>query len=300
MDTPLNQNQITTWKINPQRVIDLDHPFLMGILNITPDSFADGGELDSVSGAVERARAIVDEGGDGLDIGGESTRPGAARVSAAEQIARVVPVIEGIRRAGIVLPITIDTTRSEVAKASLDAGGDAINDVSAGMEDDGMLVLAGDRGCGIVLMHRVVEPGDDRYSDEYEQRPIDAEDVGVVGHVVEGLKARRDAALAAGVDPGCIVLDPGLGFGKDVGQNLALIRGTGELARLGHPVMSALSRKSFVGRVSLGRDSDPSERLAGTLGLSVMHLMMGARIFRVHDVGVHRQALDAAWAAMGV
>ncbi len=301
MDTPRNEIQFARWQIHPQRTILADRPLCIGILNITPDSFADGGVLDSVSAAVDRAKAIVDEGGDGLDIGGESTRPGAERVSVEEQIGRVVPVIEGIRKAGIVLPITIDTTRAAVASAGLDAGGDAINDVSAGAEDDGMLALAATRGCGIILMHRAVEPGEDRYSDEYEhrpykQRPIEGD---IVAHVVEGLKARRDAAVSAGIDPGCIVLDPGLGFGKDVGQNLALIRGTGALVGLGHPVMSALSRKSFVGRVSLGRDSDPSERLAGTVGLSALHLMMGALVFRVHDVGVHRQALDAAWAACG-
>jgi len=293
--------QCTTWKINPQRVIEIGHPFLMGILNATPDSFSDGGELDSVKAGVERARRMVDEGADGLDIGGESTRPGAERVSVTEQIDRVVPMVDGIRKAGIDLVISVDTTRSEVAKAALDVGADAINDVSAGQEDEGMFSLAADRGCGLILMHRVLAPDQDQYSDEYsgqnQARPIEHD---AVGRVIAELGARRDLAVEAGVERGCIVLDPGLGFGKDVGQNMELIRRTDELATLGHVVMSGLSRKSFVGRVSLGRDSEPSERLAGTLGLSVMHMLAGARIFRVHDVGAHREALVSAWASMGV
>ena len=273
----------------------------MGILNATPDSFSDGGQLDTVEAGIERARRMVDEGADGLDIGGESTRPRADRVSVKEQIRRVVPMIEGIRKAGVDLVISVDTTRSEVAQASLDAGGDVINDVSAGQEDSGMFPLGADRGCGLVLMHRVLAPEQDQYSDQYsdqnQARPIEKD---AVGRVIAELGARRDLAVEAGVEPRCIVLDPGLGFGKDVGQNLELIRRTAELSALGHVVMSGLSRKSFVGRVSLGRDSEPSERLGGTLGLSVMHMLAGARIFRVHDVGSHREALDSAWDAMGV
>lgn len=302
LGTGLSSETGQIWQINARRAIRLDRPFCIGILNVTPDSFSDGGMLGSVGAAVDRARAIVDEGGDGLDIGGESTRPGAGRVSVEEQIARVVPVIEGIRKAGIELPITIDTTRAAVAAAGLDAGGDAINDVSGGGEDAGMLGLAAERGCGIILMHRETTPERDRYSDEYEDgdRPIGDGVVGhVVGHVVGALEKARARAVDAGVDRGCVVLDPGLGFGKDVGQNLGLIRGTGLIVGLGSPVLSALSRKSFVGRVSLGRDSDPSERLAGTLGLSVLHLSMGAMMFRVHDVGEHRESLDGAWALLG-
>jgi dihydropteroate synthase len=283
------------WKITPERAINVDRPLCIGILNVTPDSFSDGGELDSVGSAVDRARAMVDEGADGLDIGGESTRPGAERVVEDEQIQRVVPVIEAIRSSGITVPITIDTTRAPVASAALDAGADAINDVSAGTDDGSMLGLAGERGCGVILMHRAMMPEHDRYSDQYVERPIGGS---VVEHVVAALGARRDAAIVAGVEPRCIVLDPGLGFGKDVGQNIELIRRTGLLVGLGHPVMSGLSRKSFVGRVSIGDGSSPADRLAGTLALSVLHLGYGARLFRVHDVGVHRRALDAAWACI--
>lgn len=287
------------WKLSSRRVVSFGHPFLVGILNVTPDSFSDGGELGTVALVVERARAMVDQGADMLDIGGESTRPGAERVGVEEQIRRVVPMVEGIRSAGIEVPISVDTTREAVARAALDAGGDVINDVSAGEEDSGMFALAGARGCGLILMHRVVVAAQDRYSDAYAPdgqeggMPI-AKDV--VRSVSRALGQCRDKAIEAGVDRDCIVLDPGLGFGKGVEQNLELIRSTGVLVGMGHPVMSALSRKSFVGRVSLGRDSSPDERLAGTLAFSVMHLQAGARLFRVHDVGAHRQALDAAWA----
>ncbi len=312
IESQLANNQYAVWKIHPERAIRLDRPLCVGILNVTPDSFSDGGELGSVGAAVDRAKLIVDQGGDGLDIGGESTRPGAQRVGVEEQIRRVVPVIEGIRSAGIKLMVSVDTTRAQVAQAAIEAGADVVNDVSAGSEDEGMLDLVAERGCGLVLMHRVLAPELDRYSDEYadensrgdqssQRAPIDRNQ-DVVGCVIDGLQGALDRAVAAGVDRESVVLDPGLGFGKDVEQNLELIRSTGRLLELGHPVMSALSRKSFVGRVSHGRsggESDPKDRLWGTLGLSVMHLERGARVFRVHDVGAHRQGLDAAWALMG-
>lgn len=283
----------TIWKLDPQRAIPLDRPFLIGILNITPDSFSDAGRFDRVAPALAHALRMIEQGADALDIGGESTRPGASRISAPEQIARVIPVIEAIRSAGIDAPITIDTTSAPVAHAALDAGADAINDVSAGTEDPRMLALAAARRCALILMHRELPPDRDHYSDQYARSPVQGP---VTARVVGALRARRDAAQDAGVDPAGIMLDPGLGFGKDVAQNLELIRETGALAALGCPVLSALSRKSFVGRVALGRDSDPAERLYGTVALSVMHLNAGARCFRVHDVAPHRMALDAAWA----
>ncbi len=284
------------WNINHERAIHLDRPFLVGILNITPDSFSDGGDYNTPTRAADRARRMLEEGADALDIGGESTRPGATRISACAQIDRVVPVIRAIRDAGIELPITIDTTRAEAARAAIRVGADAINDVSAATEDDGMLALAAEMGCGLILMHRERPPELDEFSDQYQRAPVSGT---VSERVVGALRSARDLATSAGIDPACIVLDPGLGFGKDVAQNLELINTAQSLVSLGHPVMSALSRKSFVGRVGLGRDSDPSERLPATLALSVMHLQRGARLFRVHDVAAHRQALDAAWAAIG-
>ncbi len=283
------------WRLSPHRAIRLDRPFLIGILNITPDSFSDGGRFERADSALAHARRMIDEGADALDIGGESTRPGAARVGVGQQIRRVVPVIEAIRGAGIDAPITIDTTRATVAAEALGAGADAINDVAAGTEDRGMLPLAADRACGLILMHRQRPPERDSYSDQYPRPPVPGP---VTARVVASLRSRRADALSAGIAPACVMLDPGLGFGKDVAQNLELIRETPALLRLGSPVLSALSRKSFVGRVSLGRDSDPAERLEGTLAFSVLHLRAGARCFRVHDVAQHRAALDAAWALM--
>lgn len=280
------------WTLNHERAIHLDRPFLIGVLNITPDSFSDGGAYNSPEQAADRAKRMRDEGADALDIGGESTRPGAERVNACDQITRVVPVIKAIRSAGVSLPITIDTTLAEVARAALDAGADAINDVSAGLEDNAMFALAAERCCGLILMHRERPPEHDQYSDQYAKSPVRGS---VTRRVIDSLRNVRDHAIAAGVLRRCIMLDPGLGFGKDVDQNLELIQTTPELVALGHPILSALSRKSFVGRISLNRDSSPKERLEGTLACSVLHLVRGARAFRVHDVGPHRAALDAAW-----
>ncbi len=284
------------WRLNHARAVHLDRPRLLAILNITPDSFADGGRLPTPAHAADAARRAADHGADALDLGAESTRPGATRVPADEQIRRLIPAVESIRAAGIDLPITVDTTLAPVARAALDAGADAINDVAAGTEDDAMLALAADRACAIVLMHRLAPPAADRYSDRYDAPP--AYPAGVVPAVRAFLAERADAARAAGIPADRILLDPGLGFGKSVAQNLELLCATPDLLALGHPVLSALSRKSFVGRLGLNRDSDPAERLPATLALSVLHLHAGARVFRVHDVAEHRQALDAVWAAL--
>ncbi len=289
------------WRLGPDRWLDLSRPAVMAILNLTPDSFSDGGSYPTVEAAVEAAAAAVRDGANSLDLGGESTRPGAPRVETDEQIRRVVPVIRAIRaQAGPLgeIPITVDTTRAEVAAAALDAGADAINDVSAGLEDEGMLSLAAARGVGVVLMHRLRPPGEDSYSDRYQKDPVYPG--GVVAVVREFLAGQAAAAEAAGVARGAIVLDPGLGFGKTVEQNLELIRRTGEIAALGYPVLSGLSRKSFVGRAGgHAPDDPPRERAAATVGLSVAHLLAGASIFRVHDVGMHARALRAAATAWG-
>lgn len=285
------------WQLRPGRSIPLDRPALLAILNVTPDSFADGGLHASVPDALAAARRFVDQDADVIDIGGESTRPGAAAVGEEEQRRRVIPVIRAIRAAGGALasiPLTIDTTRAAVAARALDAGADAVNDVSAGLDDPGMLPLAASRSCGMILMHRLARPSQDRYSDQYDAPPPYAD---VVEDVARFLDERARAAVAAGVPPGGIIIDPGLGFGKSVEQNLALIDGTPRLAALGYPVLSALSRKSFVGRVSLGRDSTPDERLPGTLALSLRHVRAGASLLRVHDVAAHAAAL-AAWRAV--
>lgn len=284
------------WRLNGSRVLDLSRPRVIAILNVTPDSFADGGQLSTPQRAADAARRAVDEGADALDVGPASTRPGADPVDADEQIRRAAPAIKAIRDAGVEQPITIDTTLAPVARAALDAGADAINDVSAGQEDPDLLPLAVERGVGLILMHRRVPPAHDQYADRYERTP-DYGAHGVVHAVRASLAEQLDAAHRAGVPRERVVLDPGLGFGKSVEQNLELLRGTPELLGLGCPVLSALSLKNFVGRVGLGRDSAPAERLPATLALSVAHLRLGVRLFRVHNVPEHRQALDAAWAA---
>lgn len=275
----------------------------MFILNVTPDSFSDGGAYPTVASAVDAARRALDEGADILDVGGESTRPGAARVDAETQIARVVPVIEAIRRERGSLgatPISVDTTLEGVARAAIAAGACAINDVSAGLESgDATIRLASATGCGLVLMHRRVRPEQDVYSHEYRSAAI----LGDVVEEVRGfLRERAALAIGLGVDPACVAIDPGLGFGKTVAQNFELIRRSSRLAELGHPLVSGVSRKSFVG-AAIARHADeippPARRVVGSVAASVLHLASGARIFRVHDVAAHREGLATAWAGLG-
>jgi dihydropteroate synthase len=263
----------------------LDQPRLMGVVNVTPDSFSDGGSYRSIDAMVGHALRCVEEGASIIDVGGESTRPGAERIDADEQIERVIPLIEQLRDLTDVL-ISIDTTRARVAEAALDAGADIINDVAAGEEDDRMLALAADRGCGLVLMHRRLPPERDEYSHRYERSP---EYDDVVSDVTDFLHRRCAAAEAAGVDHASIVIDPGLGFGKSVQQNYELIGRTAEFVRSGFPVLSAASRKSFVGAVT-GVEL-PRERVIGSTAVSVIHYLAGVRLFRVHDVAAHRRAL---------
>lgn len=288
-----------SWRISPRFALTLDRPRIMAILNITPDSFFDGGRLSDPRAAADAAHRAVEQGADVLDVGGESTRPGAARVGADDQTRRVIPVIAAIRRGAgpaSAVPITIDTTRAATAQAALDAGADAVNDVSAGLEDPGMLELAASRGCGVVLMHRLRPPDADQYSDRYADPPV--YEGGVVPAVLEFLARRAAAAIGAGVPRDAIVLDPGLGFGKSVGQNIELIRRTGVLAALGFPILSGISRKSFTGAWAGVRGSTPAERLGPTITLSLEHLHAGAIIFRVHDVAEHAAALRREWDAM--
>ncbi len=284
-----------SWAFAPGRVLDLRAPRILAIINVTPDSFSDGGASLDPAVAATRAMEAIGDGADALDIGGESTRPGAARVPAPEQIARVVPAIQAIRRAvTATLPITIDTTLAAVAWAALDAGADAINDVSAGTEDPEMLPLIARARCGIILMHRLQPPGLDRFSDQYAEPPCYGD---VVAEVCAYLRMRVEACVAAGIPAERTLLDPGLGFGKTVEQNLALIRGTPRLLEKGRPVLSGLSRKSFVARAAdMGPDSPTAARLPGTVGLTAAHLAAGARLLRVHDVAPIAR-LVRAWRA---
>ncbi|MFI4881697.1 MAG: dihydropteroate synthase [Phycisphaerales bacterium JB064] len=284
-----------------QRAVALKRPRVVAILNATPDSFFDGGQLPDVNAALARARGAVHHGAAMLDVGGESTRPGAQRVSAEEQIARVVPIIEAVRRCEDAkvssIPISVDTTLSAVARAAVEAGADAINDVSGASEDADLLRVAADMGAGMVLMHRGPAPPKDRYADEYEAEPH--YEGGVVAAVCGNLAAQAERAMAAGVARDHLVIDPGLGFGKSVRQNMELLRATAELASLGLPVYIGASRKRFVGRVSIGGESEPAERLAGSIAVTVLSARHGAMLHRVHDVAQHVQALSVvdAWRA---
>ena len=203
------------WTAGSDRVVSLDPFAIMGVVNVTPDSFSDGGQFTGPEEAAQFALQLVEEGATVIDIGGESTRPGAARVDAEEQVRRVVPVIARVRsRSGVA--ITVDTTSAAVAEAALEAGADAVNDVSAGCEDPAMFALVARRGAGLVLMHRLAPPGEDSYSDRYAEAPIYDD---VVREVASFLLMRAELAMAAGVARESIVLDPGLGFGKSVAQN---------------------------------------------------------------------------------
>lgn len=265
----------------------------MAIVNVTPDSFSDGGRHFTIEAALCAAREFVEQGASVLDIGGESTRPGSEAVDGAEQIRRTEPLIRALRDDAFFdrVAISIDTTRVEVAEAAINAGADAVNDVS-GLQDEPreMMALMARTGIGYVLMHRLHAPSKDSYSDKYARGPEYGD---VVRTVREFLAEKLRLLTNAGVAMENVILDPGLGFGKTVEQNLALIRGTPELLTLGRPVVSGLSRKSFVGRHFLGRDSDPSERLEGTLALSAEHMRFGARLLRVHDVKEHANLVDS-------
>lgn len=280
-----------SWAIAGGRSIALDRPWVMAIVNVTPDSFSDGGEAIGVDAAMERIRCCVAEGADLFDIGGESTRPGSEPVSTEEQIRRVLPVIRAAVREGLMQPISIDTTSAAVARAVLDEGAAIINDVSAGADDAGMFALAAERGAGLILMHRLRRPVLDQYSTGYTRQPEYGETAGgVVGVVRDFLAERAAAAERAGVRRTSLVLDPGLGFGKSVEQNYALIRAAPEFMRLGYPLLCAASRKSFLSKPG----DQPRDRVAASVAVSVAQFFMGVRLFRVHDVAAHVDALRAA------
>ncbi len=288
--------QFLQWQVGADRLVDLDDARLMGILNVTPDSFSDGGAYPTIESAVDAALEMKAAGACIIDVGGESTRPGAAVINAQEQVRRTEPVIRGIRSHldQDELLISIDTTQFDVARAALDAGADIINDVSAGRDDDRMLALAAAKQCGLILMHRRTAPQNDSYSDQYNAPPDYGGDV--VQFVRRFLADRCDAAVSAGVSPRSIVIDPGLGFGKSVQQNFELINRTCELMDLGYPILSAASRKSFIGAASGATDPNPRNRVYGSIAVSLAHFHAGVRLFRVHDVAAQQQALSVAQA----
>ena len=279
-----------TWHLRG-RSVALDRPLIFGIVNVTPDSFSDGGRFFSPDAAVAHAARLVAEGADGLDVGGESTRPQGARpVDAAEERRRVVPILRELRERFPEALLSVDTVKSEVAAESLEAGADVVNDVSAFRLDPAMGEICARSGCGVILMHSrggVSEMGTYRYA---EYGPD------VVGTVCAELATQAEAALAAGVDRGAIVLDPGVGFAKRSEHSLRVLAELPRVAALGYPVLVGASRKRFVGELT--GVTEATMRVHGTVGASVAALMRGARLFRVHDVRPHREALDVAWAVL--
>jgi len=266
-----------------RRTFDLaNHGVIMGVVNVTPDSFSDGGSFTSCEAAVDHGLRLVDEGAEILDIGGESTRPGAAPVTAEEELHRVLPVIEGLAaRTGAAL--SIDTSKASVARAAVAAGAEIINDVTALQGDDDMARVAAESACAVVLMHMRGTPCTMQQDPHYDD---------VVAEVSAHLAQRVDAARAAGIVADRIAVDPGIGFGKSVEHNLQLITGLGSFAALGHPVLLGVSRKSFL--ATAAGCSEVSERDLPTAVLTAIGYGLGARIFRVHAVRPNVQALRLA------
>jgi dihydropteroate synthase len=257
----------------------------MGVVNVTPDSFSDGGLYFDPEAAIAHGRKLAEAGAEILDVGGESTRPGAEPVAAGEELRRVVPVVEGLRE--LDREVSVDTSKAPVAAAALDAGATIVNDVTALRGDPKMASLCAECGATVVLMHMRGDPQtmqeDPRYGD-------------VVVEVKSFLAERLEAATAAGIAAERVWLDPGIGFGKTAAHNMELLRRLGELRELGRPLVIGTSRKSFIGRVD---GSAAGERLGGTIASSVLAAAEGAEVLRVHDVAEVRQALAVATAILG-
>ena len=263
--------------------LSLDKPRLFGVINVTPDSFSDGGEALALSEALKRGRAMFDDGADILDVGGESTRPGAEPVSAEEERARVVPVVKGLSEMGAL--VSIDTRRAEVMAAAIDAGAGIVNDVTALTGDQDSLGLVADRGVAVVLMHMQGEPGSMQENPQYENAAKD---------VFGTLKTRVEACEEAGIRRLRIAVDPGIGFGKTVDHNLEILNRLDIYRGLGLPVLLGVSRKSFIAKLSRGEA--PKDRVPGSLAAVLAAWAQGVRMFRVHDVAETRQALAVAQA----
>jgi len=270
-------------------------PRVMGVLNVTPDSFSDGGRYLDPGAALERGLELEAEGAAWIDVGGESTRPGAPPVAAAEELSRVLPVLRALAPRLARARISIDTTKAEVARAALDLGAGMVNDVAAGRRDPGLLALVAERGCQYVAMHAQGDP---------ERMQVDPRYGDPVADVARFLRERLVACWNAGIDPIRIVLDPGIGFGKRLAHNLALLRRLPELRSLGRPLLVGVSRKSFIAHIAGAEDQDdwrarsradrPEERLGGTAAAVTAAVFGGAEILRVHDVRIMAEAIRVA------
>lgn len=259
-------------------------PKLMGIVNVTPDSFSDGGLYLDADAAIAHGKELVGQGAEILDVGGESTRPGAEEVSAEEEMARIVPAIRGL--AGVAT-VSVDTSKLAVAEAALDAGASIVNDVTALRRDSGIAALCAERDAGLILMHMQGDPRSMQENPTYDD---------VVDDVKAFLAERLAVAVDAGVDEERVWLDPGIGFGKTLEHNLELLRRLGELRELGRPLVIGTSRKSFLGKID---GSAVDDRIGGTLASSVLAAAEGADVLRVHDVAEAAQAVKVASAILG-
>jgi dihydropteroate synthase len=265
------------WKIG-NREMDLSRPRVMGILNLTPDSFSDGGELSSLETALSRARSMVEDGADILDVGGESTRPGASPVRSTDEIRRILPLVEAAASI-LPVPISVDTRKASVASAALRAGALVVNDVSGLGHDPEMAATVAEGGGSLVLSHMRGTPVTMREMAVYDD---------VVADVLDELERSLETARSAGIELDRIVIDPGIGFAKGANHSLRILKDLGRLRALGRPVLVGPSRKSFIGDIT---GAQPRERVPGTLAACVLSYLRGARIFRVHDVAPVVQAL---------
>lgn len=281
-------NSLMIWKTR-RSVLDLtSRGQVMGILNVTPDSFSDGGRHADIKGALDHARRMIEDGAALIDIGGESTRPGAVPVSTDEEIARTVPVIEALR-AGWDGLISIDTSKAAVAEAALEAGADIVNDVTGLRGDPAMPSVCADRGCGVVVMHMQGDPRTMQIAPDYAD---------VVREVREFFAARMDALVDAGIHPDAVCFDPGIGFGKTAAHNLELLRALDRIGPAGRPMLLGVSRKSFIARL-LG-DADMALRDWPTVALTARARELGVMLHRVHDVRPNLEALRMTEAILGV
>jgi dihydropteroate synthase len=269
---------VDCWKLRTRTLDVGEIPLLMGIVNVTPDSFSDGGRFLDANAAIEHGLKLAAEGADILDVGGESTRPGADEVDADEECRRVGPVIAALCEQTS-LPISVDTSKAAVAREALNAGAEIINDVTALKSDRRMLPLAAESGCGVCAMHILGTPRTMQQSPRYEN---------VVEEVATYLAERRDALSSAGILPQRIALDPGIGFGKTTRHNLELLRHIRRFHELGCPLLVGHSRKRFIGRVI---DDMQADRTPGTIAVALSLAEQGVQVIRLHDIGAVRQAL---------
>ena len=268
--------------------LEKNKPQIMGILNVTPDSFSDGGKFDSLDSAISQGKKMIDEGANIIDVGGESSRPGSKRVSSSEQIERVVHIINAI---GKTKPkdvrISIDTTRSDVAEAALNVGAEIVNDISGGNDDPEIIRLCADKKCPYIIMHMQGTPETMQNNPTYKD---------ILSEILYFLETRADECIKAGIKKNNIIIDPGIGFGKTSEHNLVLLNNLNAFVNTGYPVLLGASRKRFMGEIC--NVDLPSELIGATTATTVLGVIAGVQLFRVHDVMPNRQAADTAWSIL--